>query len=268
MEKLGIHFKNLGKVALINVKSDHTRESIKYKELLKEIIKTTLVIEEFEISKESTIGILAKKSFQLIALTLGILESEFPFCYISKDDARVDLIDFNSRYFFSEIQMEETFFKLLKRITIFGKEIYFYKLDIVRDLRTFENGGDEMFKLCYVIKTSGTSGRRKVVHVTYNSINPNIASLQRIFQLNCTDVILSVSPISFDPIMVDLFLSLRAGSSLMFIADSLRFDSSLFLSESSASTGVTFLQTTPTLFQQYGIENIKTRILSETSSLK
>lgn len=265
MEKLEINFKNLDNVALIKVKSDYSRESVKYKELLEEIIKTTLVIEAFDVPK-STVGILAKKKgFSLIALTLGILESEFPFCYINKDNARVDLIDFNSRYFFSEIQMEETYYKLLKTITIFGKLIFFYKLDIVRDLRIFEDGGDEMFKLCYVIKTSGTSGRRKVVHVTFNSINPNITSLQRIFQLNTSDVILSVSPISFDPFIVDLFLSLRANSSLMFIADSLRFESSLFLQE---STGVTFLQTTPTLFLQYGIENIKTKILGDVSSLK
>jgi acyl-CoA synthetase len=268
MEKLGINFKNLDNIALVNIKNDRTKESVKYKELLKEIIKTSLVIEEFEVPKESTIGILANKSFQLVALTLGILESDFPFCYISKDDARVDLIDFNSRYFFSEIQMNQSLFKLLKTITIFGKEIFFYKLDIVRNLRTFEDGGDKMFKLCYVIKTSGTSGRRKVVHVTFNSITPNITSLQRIFQLNCNDVILSVSPITFDPFMIDLFLSLSAGSSLLFIADSLRFDGSLFLRDSSESTGVTFLQTTPTLFQQYGIENIQTKILSDSSSLK
>lgn len=264
MEKFGINFTNLDNIALVNIKNNYSKESVKYKELLKEIIKTTLVIEEFDVPRESTIGILAKKNFQLVALTIGIIESDLPFCYIN-EDPRINLIDFNSRFLFSELQMDQNHFKLLKTITIFGKEIFFYKLDIVRNLRTFEDGGDKMFKLCYVIKTSGTSGRRKIVHVTFNSIASNITSLQRIFQLDSSDVILSVSPISFDPFIVDLFLSLRAGSSLMFVDDSLRFDSNLFVRD---ATGVTFLQTTPSLFQQYGIENIYTKILSDDSTLK
>lgn len=265
MEKLGLNFTKLENVAFINASSINSSIKVTYKELLKEVIKTTLIVEEFQPLKKSTIGILASaKDSALIPLTLGILEASHPFCYLpSNDDLRTDLIDFNSRHFFSTRKISQSHFKLLKTFKVLGDEIFFYKLDIVRNLRTFEDADDEMFQLCYVIKTSGTSGRRKMVHVTFNSIKPNITSLQNIFQLNQNDTILSVSPVTFDPFIIDLFLALYAGASIMFVSDSLRFDASLF----HATGGPTFLQTTPTLFQQYGSENIK-RVLGDASSLR
>lgn len=266
MEQLEIRFQNLDKIALISIKQDKTKDELKYKELLKEIIKTTLTIEEFDVPINSCVGIMLKKSFSLVALTFGVLEANLPFCYIeNKDDLQTDMIDFNSRYIFTECKLDHlSNFKLLKSITICGKEnIYFYKLDIVRNLQLFD---DPTYKLCYAIKTSGTSGRKKIVHATYKSICPNITNLQRIFQLTSNDIILSMSPITFDPFIVDLFLAFRAGCSLLFVDNSLRFDPFLFTKDES--TGVTFLQMTPTLFQQFGIENIQKRILSDHSSLK
>lgn len=267
MEELEIKLNNLNQIALINIKSDKTKEVLKYKELLKEIIKTTLTIEEFDVPINSCVGIMLKKSFALVALTFGVLEANLPFCYIdNKDDLQADMIDFNSRYIFTENKIDQPNFKLLKTLTICGKEnIYFYKLDIVRNLQHFD---DPTYKLCYAIKTSGTSGRKKIVHVTFKSICPNISSLQQTFQLTPNDIILSISPVTFDPFIIDLFLAFRAGCSLLFVDNSLRFDPFLFTKNDDESTGVTFLQMTPTLFQQYGIENIQKRILCEHSSLK
>lgn len=264
MEKLGINFKNLDATALINVKRDQSTEIMSYKDLLKESMKVSLVIEEFEVPKESTIGILDRKSFSLMAITLGILEADFSFCYVNEEDLRIDLIDYNARFVFSE--SKQTDLKLLKHLRIFGKEIYFYQFDIVRNLTKFNETDNSMLNICYAIKTSGTSGKKKTVHVTYSAILPNITSLQRTFQLNKSDVILSVSPISFDPFIVDLFLALHTGCAIMFIHDSLRFNTNFF--SNFESTGVTYMQITPTLFQQFGIENIQKRILNANSSLK
>jgi acyl-CoA synthetase (AMP-forming)/AMP-acid ligase II len=265
MEELDIQIKNLNQTALIRIKPNKSREVIKYKELLKEIIKTQLAIEEFEVN--SSVGIQLKKSFALIAITFGVLEANLPFCYIdNSDDLQAELIDFNSRYIFTEHKIDLPNFKLLKTLTVCGQHnIYFYKLDIVRNLQHFD---DPTYKLCYAIKTSGTSGRKKIVHVTYKSICSNQLALQRIFQLTPNDIILSMSPITFDPFIVDLFLAFKAGCSLLFVDNSLRFDPFVFERNDSESTGVTFLQMTPTLFQQFGIDNIQKRILSDDSSLK
>lgn len=264
MEKLGIKFKNLDATCLINVKGDLSTETMTYKDLLKESMKVTLAIEEFAVPKESTISILDRKSFSLMALSLGIMEADFSFCYIKEEDLRIDLIDYNSRFLFSETPTD---LKLLKKMKICGKEMLFYQLDIVRNLTNFNDTDDPMLNICYAIKTSGTSGTKKTVHVTYSSILPNITSLQRIFQLDHSDVILSMSPISFDPFIADLFLALHSGCALMFIDDSLRFNPIIF-STTFDATGVTYMQMTPTLFQQFGIENIQQRILSANSSLK
>lgn len=264
MEKLGISFKNLDTIALMSKKADKT-ETINYKDLLKEIMKVTVVIEEFSVPKKSTIAILDRKNFTLVALTMGILEAGFPFCYVNEKELRTDLIDYNSRYVFSEKQLSDL--KLCKIVKICGKEIYLYQLDIVRDLKVIAD--DESIRLCYAIKTSGSCGKKKTVHVTYNSIIPNITSMQRIFQLQQNDIILSMSQITFDPFIVDLFLALHANCTLMFIDDSLRFQPIHFSKNNTLeSTGVTYMQITPTLFQQFGIENIQQKILNANSSLK
>lgn len=270
MEKLGINLNNSSdSVALISVNDDYSQKSVDYKKLRLEVtkIKTTMTIEELrdDIPKESTLCLFVKKSFTLVALTLGIIESGFPFCYINEDEVQTDLADYNSQCFFSEKQMCSSRYKLLKTQEIFDTKIYFYKLDAIKSLRIFEDGDDSMFKICYIIKTSGTSGQKKIVHVTYNSIKPNITSLSKILNITQHDVILSVTPISFDPFLIDLFLSLRIGASLVFVSDGVRFDPNLF---SKKSIGATFLQTTPSLFQRYGINNIRNLVLSENSSLK
>lgn len=262
MDILKISFNNLDTTALIKKNADQTTETIKYKDLLKEIIKVTVVIEEFSVSKKVIIGIAGKKkNFLLISLTLGILEAGHAFCYMNDEDLRTDANDFNVQYMFSEKFYSSLI--LLKTFKILGKDIYLYEIDIERSSNKIDS-----LRLCYAIKTSGSCGKRKVVHVTYDSIIPNITHMQRIFQLDRNDVILSLSPITFDPFIVDLFLALHAGSSLMFVDDTLRFKPIFFTpTAANESIGVTYMQTTPTLFQQYGYENIQ-KILSENSTLK
>lgn len=83
------------------------------------------------------------------------------------------------------------------------------------------------------------------------------------------DVIYSSAPCTFDVFVLDLFLSLHSGSALMIVDESLRYsDESINFMFATESTGVTFLQITPSLFQQYGLKSIKETILHPDSSLK
>lgn len=55
----------------------------------------------------------------------------------------------------------------------------------------------------------------------------------------------------------------------MIVDESLRYsDESINFMFATESTGVTFLQITPSLFQQYGLKSIKETIMHQDSSLK
>jgi acyl-coenzyme A synthetase/AMP-(fatty) acid ligase len=262
MDKLDINLlKHHDNVALIVRKEGE--QKVVYRDLLKQVLKTSLFIEsESDIPKCSTIGILGDKSYALVALSLGIIETDHSFCYLTKDD----LDDMNVEYFFSLSSITLSTIELRKTLAICETNIYFYKTKSAKEMKQFNYADNEMNKVCYRITTSGSTGRRKIIHVTFNSIYPNIKGLQEIFKLDHSDVILSASPITFDVFIIDLFLALYSGSSILFLPDNHRFDTSIYFKASDKS--VTFLQMTPTIFRQYGLDNIKSKILHSESSLK
>lgn len=120
--------------------------------------------------------------------------------------------------------------------------------------------------ICYQISTSGSTGTSKTVQVPYSCIRPNIFGLQKIFQLTSKDIIFQVSPPTFDPFVVDLFLAFLSGASLLLVAQHLRFSKEM-LSCLFGANGVSFLQTTPSLFQRWSEQAIKDLILHQNSSL-
>lgn len=273
MERLKIDLtKYLENSAFIHHKTDGVIDDIKYKDLLKQILKVGIVLENEELSRAefTTFGIFCrKKTPSAIALSLAIIEADFGFCFISKDDVPSELDKLGIKYFFSDENLEkDDYYKLRNTLDIFGLRFRLYKTMSALDIRIFKDLGDPMNRICYTITTSGTTGQRKVVRVTYNCIAPNVVSLQKIFRLH-KDVIYSSAPLTFDVFVLDLFLALHSGSTLMMIDESLRYsEESMNFMFTSKSTGVTFMQITPSLFQQYGAENIQNKILHSNSSLK
>lgn len=272
MERIKIDLtKYLENTALIHYKRDKTSTDIKYKNLLKEVLKVGLVLEGENLSRteSTTIGILCKKSPSAIALLLATLEADFAFCFISKDDVTKELDKLGVKFFFSdEIFQRNDLLTLRNSLELFGRKIHLYKTTCTMEVKLFKDLGDAMNRICYTVTTSGTTGQRKIVRVTFNCITSNVVALQKIFQLD-SDVIYSSAPCTFDVFVLDLFLALHSGSALMILDETLRYsDESLNFMFSLESTGVTFLQITPSLFQHYGIENIQNTILHPDSKLK
>lgn len=268
MDKLGINLLNHHEHTALIVRRDKIQK-ISYRDLLKQVLKASLFIESEQIDNKYTIiGIHKEKSLELVTLSLGIIEADYPFSYITNDDIfNNEFYELGIEYFFSSVQINLGTIELRKTLLICGTTLYFYKTKNPKEPKKFNCADNEMNKICYRIATSGTTGKKKHIHVTYNSIYPNIKSLSQIFKLDHRDVILSASPITFDVFIIDLFLALYSGSCLLITDDKHRFDTSLY-SKNNCEESVTFLQMTPTIFQQYGLENIQSKILHTESSLK
>lgn len=250
-------------------------DDIKYKDLLTQILKIGVVLNDEELSKteSTTIGILTStKNASVVALLLAIMDADFSFGFISKHDIieHQQLAKLGVKYFFSEESLKgDNCYTLQNSLDVFGQRFWLYKSTSALEIRIFKDSGNPMNRICYTIATSGTTSRqRKVVRVTYNCIAPNLTSLQQIFRLH-KDVIYSSAPCTFDVFVLDVFLALHTGSALMIIDESLRYnEQSLNLLFTSGATGVSFMQMTSSLFQQYGIDNIQNIILHPSSSLK
>ncbi|KAG9331887.1 hypothetical protein JZ751_016625 [Albula glossodonta] len=71
--------------------------------------------------------------------------------------------------------------------------------------------------LAYILHTSGTTGSPKTVRVPHQCIMPNIQHLRDLFQVTPDDVVFMASPLTFDPSVVEMFLSLSSGACLLIV---------------------------------------------------
>ena len=97
----------------------------------------------------------------------------------------------------------------------------------------------------YIIKTSGTTGASKLVYVTNSSIVPNIKDIAAELQVTKRDIILMSSPPTFDPHIIDVFVSLMSGSTLLILSRQMMVANTKLNIE-----GVTILHCTPSLLNR------------------
>ncbi|XP_067993833.1 beta-alanine-activating enzyme isoform X2 [Melanerpes formicivorus] len=122
--------------------------------------------------------------------------------------------------------------------------------------------------LAYILHTSGTTGIPKIVRVPHKCIVPNIQHLQSLFEVTQDDVLFLASPLTFDPSVVELFVALASGASVLIVPNTIK----MMPVELSAALfhhhHVTVLQATPTLLRRFGAPIIKSTVLSANTSLR
>ncbi|NXJ73889.1 ACSF4 enzyme, partial [Trogon melanurus] len=139
------------------------------------------------------------------------------------------------------------------------------------EVKTSEQGHMDVgqkHSLAYVLHTSGTTGIPKIVRVPHKCIVPNIHHLKSIFEVTQDDVLFLASPLTFDPSVVELFVALTSGASILVVPNAIK----MMPVELSAALfhrhRVTVLQATPTLLRRFGAHIIKSTVLSANTSLR
>lgn len=121
--------------------------------------------------------------------------------------------------------------------------------------------------LAYIVPTSGTTGTPKCVYVPLGAILPNIHDLGRLFNVTSEDRIFCAAPLTFDPSVIDLFLTLRVGAGLVMVSPKTLRTPRVLL-KVLVETKVTILQATPTLFLSLGRSSLRENLLSQGSQLR
>ncbi|XP_063415169.1 beta-alanine-activating enzyme-like isoform X2 [Mytilus trossulus] len=125
----------------------------------------------------------------------------------------------------------------------------------------------ERTSLAYCITTSGTTGKPKIVKVPHRCIVPNILYQRNSFRISQEDVVFLSSPLTFDPSIVDIFVTLSSGSCLLMTSDAMKAvpNKLLWL---LTKYHVSVMQCTPTLLSRFKIEDLQTALLSQHSALR
>jgi amino acid adenylation domain-containing protein/thioester reductase-like protein len=96
----------------------------------------------------------------------------------------------------------------------------------------------------YTIYTSGSTGKPKGVQVLHGGVVNFLHSMQQEPGLTATDILLSVTTISFDIAVLELFLPLTVGAQVVIVSRDVASDG-IRLSQLIASSGATVMQATP-----------------------
>ncbi|XP_076346955.1 LOW QUALITY PROTEIN: aminoadipate-semialdehyde dehydrogenase [Tachypleus tridentatus] len=122
-------------------------------------------------------------------------------------------------------------------------------------------------QLAYLIQTSGTTGIPKVVKVPHSCIIPNILHLRSLFSIDEKDIVLLISPFTFDPSMVEVFISLSSGASLLIVPDFIKTMPAK-VARIVQEQKVSVLQATPSLLQKFGKELLQKELLHFETPLR
>ncbi|KAK6102601.1 AMP-binding enzyme family protein [Brugia pahangi] len=194
----------------------------------------SLIAEKLSSYRNCLIAITLPKHPAFVSAILGVLETKNCFVCCSSIEAANNYLSATVSCIISTIAADDNQLS----IDIHGLQIYFnhngyYCLD--------EFGKD---KLCYLITTSGTLGKRKEVFVPHSCIMPNIWDFSRRFQITTVDVILFATAATFDPFVVEILLAVVNGAKLLIVPDSFRSIPSK-LADAILKYNVTFIQMTP-----------------------
>lgn len=122
--------------------------------------------------------------------------------------------------------------------------------------------------LAYILHTSGTTGIPKIVRVPHKCIVPNILHLRDVFKITLDDTVFLASPLTFDPSVVELFVTLASGACLLIVPTVIKMMPQELSETLFKRHRVSVLQATPTLLRRFGVYLIQSTVLSADTSLR
>ncbi|KAK7495282.1 hypothetical protein BaRGS_00013464 [Batillaria attramentaria] len=202
-----------------------------------------------------TVGVCLEPCVNLPSVLLGILQTSscfYPFGSDGQGFVQQSVQRLSVRHIILDHTSLETLQPLLLQINVqllSCPELQSLGLCLVRiDTRSEAAGNCRLPSvqqcpgLAYCITTSGTTGTPKIVRVPHACIVPNIVDLKREFKPGVGDVTFLTSPLTFDPSMIDIFVTLTSGAALLIVPSAVKMLADSLLTMLSSRHSVTILQ--------------------------
>jgi amino acid adenylation domain-containing protein len=218
-----------------------------YRELNEKANRLACVLRKQGIKPNDIVGLMVKRSFDMITGILGILKSGAAYMPIDKDHP-VDRVSYMLKNSRSDILVTQ---KELPEIPDFaGTVIDIQDRDI--DMESCENtqhsnGPDDT---AYVIYTSGSTGMPKGVALRHDSLTNFISTMSRMVRFDPGKTMISITSSSFDIFIFETLLPLTQGLKVV-ISNENEQKIPRLLKELIINNAVDMLQTTPTRMKFY-----------------
>ena len=222
--------------------------SLTYAELHARANQLARVLRKHGVQREVLVGVCMERSLEMEVALLGILKAGGAYVPLdaSFGPGRI-------RYVLDEARVKVLITQKSLRSLMSPTEAQVICLEPSWDLIADESDQPVPSEvgpsnLAYVIYTSGSTGKPKGVQLEHRSLANLLCSMREEPGINESDVLLSITTISFDLSVPDIFLPLMAGARLVIASREATFDGKL-LKSLLKSSNATFMQATPTTWQ-------------------
>ncbi len=221
-------------------------EHISYGDLQKRINQTAQFLWERGVRPDQTVAISLDRSPDLIICIFAVLQCGAAYVPIdtSYPDGRIKLMVIDSAAtFYIGDGSKRNLSLSTKNITI--EEIH-------TESSAFEAVPLDIYvsteSPAYIIYTSGSTGKPKGVQVAHSNVINLVNSMAKEPGITSEDKIFAVTTISFDATVMEIFLPLLHGASIVFVDEETRRDGHLLLKK-AVNDGITMMWGTPTIYQ-------------------
>lgn len=110
--------------------------------------------------------------------------------------------------------------EIICKFELHGEYLYLLKMKQVQErrMKNIESG------YAYAIATSGSTGEEKICKVLHSCIVPNIMDLKLILSVSKSDKIVQLTSLTFDPSIIEIFLTLHLASTMFMISKRIKND--------------------------------------------
>ncbi|NLX97237.1 MAG: amino acid adenylation domain-containing protein, partial [Rhodopirellula sp.] len=218
--------------------------SLCYKELQEQSNRLARHLRGLGVRRGTVVGICVERSVDMVVGLLGILKAGGAYLPLDpafpRDRLALMLEDSAAMVLVTEQSLAADFPAYTGELVCLDAQRH----EIAREScdRLDASAGPE--DLAYVIYTSGSTGLPKGVEVSHRALSNFLHSIERTPGLDASDVLLSVTTLSFDIFGLELYLPLVCGACVV-VADRLAVGDPVRLGDLLVRSGATVMQATP-----------------------
>ncbi len=197
-------------------------ESLSYETLARKVDQLADVLVKKGITNGDIIGIMVKRSLEMIVGMLGILKTGAVYLPIDSEypDSRINYIlrDSKAKMLLTQSSLERSVKNEIETIHI-DLDNSFY--DVEPSQSKMISRADE---IAYIIYTSGSTGKPKGVMVEHRSIANTLFWRKNYYRFDENDRVMQIPSFSFDSSVEDIFTPLISGSGLVLLLEENRYN--------------------------------------------
>jgi amino acid adenylation domain-containing protein len=223
-------------------------EQVTYAELNRRSNQLARYLNQLGVGPESFVGVLMERSVETVVALLGVLKAGAAYVPLDpsypQERLKFMMADTSAGVLLTEKRAAAALPDYQGQVVLVDA----LKERIASESAEPVESGVRAENLSYVIYTSGSTGKPKGVQIEHRGVVNFLRSMQTEPGIDARDVIIAVTSLSFDILVLELFLPLSVGAKTVLVSREIAADGAA-LARVMSKHGATLLQATPTTWQ-------------------